>query len=173
MSKYQFKEVRVKLCEGNILYSDSPVNTPERAREMMRMIMEDSDREEAYVINLDSKCRPINYHLVSVGSLDHVEVNFANVFKSAILSNANGIILLHNHPSGDPTPSDLDNDLTARLRQAGGLMGIPLMDHVIIGAKGSSFSYYESGLFRTKRKGQGKCLKTSAQSSLFTPQTEV
>ena len=88
------------------------------------------------------KLRPLNYTVVSIGSLNSTIVAVQNVFKAAILSNASGIIALHNHPSGEIVPSKEDYDVTARIALAGQLMQTPLLDHVIVGGiNGNLYSF--------------------------------
>lgn len=91
------------------------------------------DREEFLVVLLDAKGRTMGFNIVSVGTLAASLVHPREVFKPAILGNAASVILLHNHPSGDPTPSPEDVTLTCRLREAGELLGIKVIDHVIVG----------------------------------------
>lgn len=92
-----------------------------------------ADREEFLVVLLDGKNKVIGFNVVSVGSLTAALVHPREVFKPAILANAAALILVHNHPSGDPEPSAEDRALTERLKQAGELLGIKLIDHVVIG----------------------------------------
>lgn len=92
------------------------------------------DREYFVVALLDGRHRPIALHTVSVGSLSAALVHPREVFKPAIVANAAAIIAGHNHPSGDETPSREDKELTARLAACGKLLGIPLLDHVVLGA---------------------------------------
>ena len=94
------------------------------------------DREAFIVLLLDQKNRVSGVHVVSVGSISASLVHPREVFKAAILCNAAGIIALHNHPSGDPTPSREDREITARLKACGETLGIPLLDHVVIAADG-------------------------------------
>ena len=91
------------------------------------------DREQFLVCCLDAKNASIGVNIVSIGTLTLSIVHPREVFKSAILLNACAIIAVHNHPSGDPTPSPEDRTLTTRLREAGDLLGIRLLDHLILG----------------------------------------
>jgi len=91
------------------------------------------DREHFYAFCLDTKKAPIGLNHVAMGTLSTVLVHPREVFKCAILLNAACIIITHNHPSGDPTPSPEDRVLTTRIADAGQLLGIPLIDHVVIG----------------------------------------
>jgi DNA repair protein RadC len=94
------------------------------------------DRECFAVILLDTKNRATGFQVVSVGCLQGTPVHPREVFKSAMLANAASIIAIHNHPSGDPTPSAEDRAVTERLRACGELLGIPLTDHVIVASDG-------------------------------------
>ena len=91
------------------------------------------DREQFLVCCLDAKHAIIGVNVVSIGSLTLSIVHPREVFKPAILLNSCGVIAAHNHPSGDPTPSAEDRALTGRLRQAGELLGITFLDHIVLG----------------------------------------
>jgi DNA repair protein RadC len=93
----------------------------------------DADREHFVVVLLDRKNQVIGMNTVSIGSLTASIVHPRETFKAAILSNAAAIICGHNHPSGDPQPSQEDRVLTARLVEAGKLLGISVLDHIILG----------------------------------------
>jgi DNA repair protein RadC len=97
------------------------------------------------VLCLTTKCHVIAYHEVGRGTLDTVLVNPREVFKAAVLANAAAIVVAHNHPSGDPTPSPDDMDVTRRLAAAGGVLGIAVLDHIIVG-DGRYYSFKEGGL---------------------------
>lgn len=101
------------------------------------------DREHFVVLLLDGKNRIVGFNVVSIGSLTAALVHPREVFKAAILSNAAALILVHNHPSGDPTPSAEDRAITERLRQVGELVGIRVLDHVVIGDEGQFVSLAE------------------------------
>ena len=92
-----------------------------------------NDREQFMVLFLDSKNRVIKDEIISVGTLNCSLIHPREVFKSAIKESSNSIILVHNHPSGDPTPSDEDRKITRILFDAGDLLDIKVLDHVIIG----------------------------------------
>lgn len=155
MNEYKFKEVnvRLRLEEGSALYSTSPMTSPSAATNVMKDVLKEMDREMVCVVNLDHKLRPINYNIVSIGSMDSSLVPIQNVYKSCILSNAFAIMLFHNHPSGDITPSKRDISITRKLIEVGKLMEIPLVDHLIIGGgNGDTFSFKENypKLFQNK-----------------------
>ena len=105
-----------------------------------------ADREEFVVLLLDAKNRLLGFHVVSVGSLTSSVVHPREVFKIAILGNAAAIILLHNHPSGDPVPSNEDVAITTRLCQIGEVLGIRVLDHIVIG-NGRYVSFVDDGYF--------------------------
>lgn len=91
------------------------------------------DREQFIIACLNTKNEPTNILVVSVGTLNKAIVHPREVFKTAILSNAASIVAFHNHPSGNSEPSQQDIELTNRLYEAGELLGIKLLDHLIIG----------------------------------------
>ena len=107
---------------------------------------EKADREEFLVLLLDGKNKLLGFNLVSIGTLTGSLTHPREVFKAAILGNAASIILLHNHPSGDPIPSAEDMEITKRLREAGEIIGIKVLDHVIIGDS-RYISFVEDGYF--------------------------
>ena len=105
-----------------------------------------SDREVFVVLHLDTRNRVIAHEITSIGSQSASLVHPREVFKAAILKGADGIVLAHNHPSGDPAPSKEDISLTHRLRDAGHLVGIDVMDHVIVAPPEGSISFKELGI---------------------------
>ncbi len=102
------------------------------------------DHEEFRVLLLDTKHRLMREITVSRGTLSGTAVDPREVFSAAVRERAAALVCGHNHPSGDPAPSPEDNALTARLRESGRVLGIPLLDHVIVGREGY-FSYAENG----------------------------
>ncbi len=103
------------------------------------------DREHFVVILLNTKARIIGVNTVSIGSLNASIVHPREVFKPAVILGAASVILVHNHPSGDPSPSQEDRDVTKRLSEAGHILGITVLDSLIIG-DGCYFSFKEKGL---------------------------
>lgn len=93
------------------------------------------DKEHFMVILLDSKNRVIKEEIVSIGTLNSSLVHPREVFKSAIKESANSMILVHNHPSGDTTLSSEDIEVTQRLKDAGEILGIKVLDHLVVGGK--------------------------------------
>lgn len=94
---------------------------------------EEADREIFTILMLNIKHKVIGIHDVSVGSLTASVVHPREVFKAACLANAAALIIAHNHPSGDPTPSKEDMNITQNLITAGKLMDIPVLDHIVVG----------------------------------------
>lgn len=133
---YELKQVnvRLKLSDGPSYYSKTPLSTPEDAVRVMKDILQQMDREECCICMLDNHLKPISYHVVSIGSYNASLVPIQNCMKAAILSNANNLMLFHNHPSGDVEPSEEDEDITKQLSNAAKLLGFNLVDHIIIGA---------------------------------------
>lgn len=91
------------------------------------------DVENAFMVCLDNKNIPVNYSLVAKGSINMSIIDPKVIFKNVLLSNACGFILIHNHPSGDSTPSRQDFEITKILKQASKLLDIKFLDHVVIG----------------------------------------
>ena len=102
-------------------------------------------REHFWAAHLDSKNKLLCLDPISTGSLNASIVHPREVFKSCLLSSAAALLLVHNHPSGDPTPSAEDREITTRLKEASELLGIRLLDHVIIG-DGRHYSFADQGL---------------------------
>lgn len=102
----------------------------------------DALQEEFHIVTLDTKLQPIQNHRITVGTLDASLVHPREVFKPAIRDSASAILLVHNHPSGDPTPSRQDREITERLKSAGDLLGIKVIDHIIV-ARSSTVSLAE------------------------------
>jgi DNA repair protein RadC len=100
---------------------------------MLKSFLGDDPRERFTVVYLDSKHRPIAVHDAHVGTCDSSPVHPREVFGPAVSLSAAAIVVAHNHPSGDPTPSQQDRAVTERLRAAGELLGIEVLDHLVIG----------------------------------------
>ena len=116
---------------------------------ILHSFLEGVDREHFVVVLLDQKNQIIGLNTVSMGSLTASVVHPREVFKPAILSNAASIVCGHNHPSSDPLPSREDRALTTRLVEAGKLLGISVLDHIIIGDGTSAyFSFADEGLLQ-------------------------
>jgi DNA repair protein RadC len=130
--------------EGRPVTIDAPIGSPSDAASLFVRLLQNEPDEVFAILCLTTKHRVIAYHEVSHGTLDSAPAHPREVFKAAILANAAAVILAHNHPSGDPLPSADDCELTRRLLQAGDLLGIHVLDHVIVGDD-CYFSFRERG----------------------------
>ena len=139
---YKVQLVREKSVKA---YTNS-LNSPTEAVDIIRDFIGNIDREIFLVVLVNTKNKLIGINTVSVGSLNASIVHPREVLKPAILANAAGIIIGHNHPSGDPTPSREDLDVTKRLGEACEIIGIKLLDHIIVG-DGQYISFKERGFF--------------------------
>lgn len=143
---YKLREVRIRLEEGRSLYSDIPMSDPNAAVEVMRKELSGYDREVLCVVNLNTRLQPINFHVVSIGDISQSIASIPNILKTGLMQNAHSIMLLHNHPGGDVTPSQDDIQTTRRVIEACKIMGIGCVDHIIVGGgNGSYFSMREQG----------------------------
>jgi DNA repair protein RadC len=121
------------------------IHSPADAAALVQYEMSGLTQEHLRVINLDTRNHVLNIEKVYVGSLNASYVRIGEVFKSAIQRNAASIIVLHNHPSGDATPSQQDINLTRAIVQAGKLLDVEVLDHLVIG-QGQWVSMKEKGL---------------------------
>ena len=109
----------------------APITTAASAATMLHDRMNNLDHEEVWVIYLTSRVTPLGTEMLSKGTLTETTIDCRTVIRQVLLKNAAAIILLHNHPSGDPTPSASDIRFTDRLRKACSLMDIKFLDHII------------------------------------------
>ena len=140
------REIEVRYGKNVAEVDGRKITTPEAAATILRGITADRPQEVFSAILLDAQNKATGIVEVSVGTLNCSLVHPREVFRAAILQNANAIIIGHNHPSGDCTPSREDDSVTERLREAGKLIGINVLDHVIVTDHPSDyFSYSEAG----------------------------
>lgn len=147
----KLEQVAIRMVEQPPLYSKEPMNNPDAVIRVMNEFLSQMDRELFCIVNLQADLTPINMNIVSVGSLNEALINPREIFKSAILSNAHSMMLIHNHPSGNLTPSTSDIQTTARMQELGELMGISLVDHIITGRNGNYYSFRDKGEFPNNR----------------------
>lgn len=179
---YELKEVRLQLKEGFGLYSDTAIRTPQDAIDLIKEELLGYDREVICVLNMSSKGSPItfsaldprfqpqNFNIAAIGTIDNAITSTANILKSGILSNASAFILLHNHPSGDVTPSGHDFNLTRTAVLAGKLLGIPCLDHIIVGCgTGNYFSFRDADAIDFD-PDLNEAFKAAEHPSPYTPQ---
>lgn len=138
--------VSVKLVkEGKYQYAgNSTVNSPDSSVKILQQFIGDRDREYMAAILLDTKLQANAITVISIGSLNSAIIHPREVFKAAILHNAASIIIAHNHPSGNTTPSSEDIAITDRLSEASKIMGIELLDHIIV-TESKYYSFREEG----------------------------
>jgi DNA repair protein RadC len=136
----------VIIKERTILYGARQINTPALAAGLATQLFTNSDREMLVVASLDAKCNPLSLEIAAIGNVNTCIVSSREIFKNAILSNAVHIMVFHNHLSGDCTPSSEDIAITKRLVECGELIGIPLLDHIIIGDNTDYLSMRENDI---------------------------
>ena len=133
--------------ESEIFYEHKRINGARMVYDLLCTIgLHEKAGEEFHSFYLNTKNEIIGMEMISKGTLNASLVHPREVFKGALLANANALILAHNHPSGDVEPSSADKQVTERLVEAGRLLDVRILDHVIIGSKGGYFSFTESGL---------------------------
>lgn len=140
-----WRRVRVSLVRERADHPYSMRNGTDVA-ELVRVFLRDDPRERFVVVYLDGRNKPIAVHDAHIGSACATTVHPREVFGPALALSAVSIVVAHNHPSGDPTPSGEDKATTDRLREAGELLGIPLLDHVVLGAA-RYYSFATEGYF--------------------------
>ena len=121
---------KLVVLEPRVVYGVSSV---EEAASLLHRLIGSADREHFVALYLDTRHKVTHAHVVSVGSLGATLVHPREVFKGALLANASAVIVGHNHPSGEVTPSAEDASMTERLRRAGEILGIELLDALIVG----------------------------------------
>jgi len=121
------------------------IKNPSEVVKTIRALIKDKAKEHFKLIILDSRNKIIEITNISIGTLNANLAHPREIFKDAITRNAASIILAHNHPSGDPEPSEEDLKITKQLTEAGKILGIDVLDHIII-AKNSYISFKEKGL---------------------------
>lgn len=132
--KYTLKRQKVMTFEEG-----GRVASPDSVVEILKKVGVDEEEQEHLVsIVVDAKNQIRGYTTVAIGTVDKVIAHAREIFRNAIINGGCGIILAHNHPSGDPMPSALDIQLTCKVKQAGEIIDIRLLDHVIIG----DFNYF-------------------------------
>jgi len=143
-------QIKAAIELGRRLVLESPeerpiVHSPADAAELVQYEMNALEQEELRILLLDTRNRVQHIETVYRGSVNSSQVRVAEIFKAAIRRNATNLIVIHNHPSGDPTPSPDDVAITRAILQAGELLDVKLLDHIIIG-NGRFVSLKERGL---------------------------
>lgn len=140
--------------EKSILYEARQINTPELAAGLAKNLYENADREILIICSLDVKSNPMALEIAAIGTINMCIVSPREVFKHAIITNAANIIVFHNHLSGDCNPSKEDERVTNRLIEAGELLGITVLDHIIIGDGNDYYSMCENGFISNNKTHQ-------------------
>ncbi len=123
------------------------ISDPSEAAKFISSLLRDNAREHFFALYLNAANQVVSHSLVSLGSAVSVPVSIREVFQGAVLVGATGLIVGHNHPSGESNPSNEDRTVTEKLSEAGKLLGIPLLDHIIVVSEDGYFSFREQGLF--------------------------
>lgn len=147
--EFHLETVSIRLARDAPIYSKHRITKPMDAVDVVGSLLCEMDREVVCVINLKSDGTPINCHFASMGALNYAAIHPRELLKASILSNAANMMLVHNHPSENLHPSAADIALTDRMIQVTGLVGIPLLDHIIVGGDNRQFfSLREKGLIK-------------------------
>jgi DNA repair protein RadC len=152
MTIFEYTFTRRRIAE-----SPAVVRSPSDTLPILRDLIGDRETERLAVLWLDTKLHVIGSEIVYVGNVSAALVRVGELFRGAVRVNATSIILAHNHPSGDPTPSPDDLHLTATALAAGRLLDIELLDHLILGEEGTFTSLRDLGIpfDRNPRTGRG------------------
>ena len=134
-------EIRYKKKRAANKAVDATINSPGDVVKLFRGL-KDETKEKLITINLDNQNKILCFEVVAIGSVNSIHVRPMEVFRTAFPVNAQGVVVLHNHPSGNPTPSEADNAFTIKLNRLAQDMGLKFIDHIIIG-KDSYYSFKE------------------------------
>lgn len=146
MQKSYVPLVRIRAVKERFLpYGQEALSGPGKVVNMVSGLLKDADREYMLAIPMDSGHKPVGVEVVAVGTLNQVAAEARDIFKHAILCNAASLVLVHNHPSGDPKPSKEDYVFTRHMKKAGTFLGIPLLDHIVVGDKSRYVSLRDEG----------------------------
>jgi len=148
--KYQTTEIKMLLVRET-KNTIGATDAPDKILRYWNEIVTESawftpDKEQIVVVCLDVRLNPVGYNLVSMGTVCESICHPREVFRPAIHMNAASVILIHNHPSGDPSPSAADFRVTRRIKEAGEMLLINLTDHIIVGSNARYYSFREAGL---------------------------
>jgi DNA repair protein RadC len=142
------------ICECKLEWHTDPadaaqVKGPDDAADVITNFISDKPQEHLIVLLLSNQNAVVGVNIVAIGTGNACRVQVADVLRPAILANANGIILAHNHPSGSINPSPEDRELTIKIKAGADLMGIDILDHIIVGSYGNHLSMREQceGIF--------------------------
>lgn len=152
-NQFKLDTVSIRLVKDSPVYADFQIKSPFDAVHLVGETICGMDREVVCVINLKADGTPINCNFASIGAVNYAMVNPRELLKTGILSNAADMMLVHNHPSGRLFPSVNDTSLTDKVLRLSDLVGIPLLDHIIVGTDNREyFSFREKGIIRNPRE---------------------
>ena len=141
----RIKMVSLRLVrERTIPYESRNLDNSQAVYDLFRQMVEDLDREAMWVVCLDTRNRLTCLSQVSLGTLNAAPASPREIMKLALMTNARSLILVHNHPSGDPEPSPEDRAVTSQIKSAARLMDVRLIDHLIVG-DGRFYSFADQG----------------------------
>lgn len=149
-STYEVRVQRLNECPGS-LKVDAPGEALTYWREKItKTPWHDPEKEMLVAIHLNTRYVAIGHTMVSIGTMNECTAHPREIFRPAVATGAYAIIVMHNHPSGDPSPSEADTRLTRRLAEASSILQVGLLDHVIVGTPGNHrpgyFSFKEAGI---------------------------
>ena len=134
-SFYEIPIVSLRIVRDNgVMVKRENIRSPMDAAAILQERMKDLDREVFTVVHLDTRNNILSIYDAFIGTINSNHIRVADIFKVAIISNAAAILVAHNHPSGDPTPSPEDVSLTKTLKAAADILDVQLLDHLVIGA---------------------------------------
>ena len=171
MDERNLNVVRVKLIDDTPLFGNELIQSANDAVFLMQKELRNCDRETFCALHLNAKGKPLSMSVVSIGELNSTLVHPREVFKASILSNASAVIFMHNHPSGELIPSEEDKKATKRLEMAGQILGIPVVDHIIVGEnKENYYSFHANDILnpdeeKQKRKQKKQSPKQKEQEA--------
>jgi len=151
MKSYTIPLYTIRLVrDGNVKSHNVTIASPADTHRVIAGMLADVDREQMLVILLDTKNKMIGVQVAFVGTINAINISMRELFKPAIVSSAASIIIAHNHPSGDPTPSPEDVAVTRDIVAAGKLLDIIVLDHIIIGV-----GQYGERFYSMNENGEG------------------
>ena len=119
-------------------------HSPERAARLIRRVLPDNVREHFVALLVDVKAQVVGYYVAATGTASSCPVGSREIFQAAVVAGAHALVVGHNHPTGDTSPSPEDRAVTQRLKQAGELLGIQILDHLILGSE-TFYSFHDHG----------------------------
>ena len=141
---FRIREIQVSYKSTGLTLPFRKVTESDHVYQVFKDHLNDCDRENFCILHLSHRNQIIGYEVCFVGTLGEVNIHLREIFKSVMISNAASIVIVHNHPSGDPKPSREDERVTRIIKNAAFLLQIEVLDHIII-ANGSYYSFADQG----------------------------